>query len=267
MKYKMMAVDIDGTLLDSQNRLTGEVKHAIRLAVSKGLIFTICTGRPIQGVEPLIDEIGLDIPFITYNGAMVVMGKSRQIIYEQNLTSEDSMRIMELGNMFGTTIIVWVKNKLYVNRLDERAEMYARSINFHPVVIDNPENLLKDGATKILFYDTVERIHEYESKAGQYVGNMVNYHTSKPMYLEFVDKNASKAIALQKMGEYYGISREEIIAVGDGENDLSMIKFAGLGVAMANAEEEIRKAADFVTLSNDENGVAYVINRFVLKNS
>ena len=90
------------------------------------------------------------------------------------------------------------------------------------------------------------------------------FHTSRPWFLEFVDKHSTKAIAMQKLGEYYKISSEEMIAVGDGFNDLSMIEYAGLGIAMANAEDKIKKSAKYVTLSNDEDGIAHVIYEFIL---
>lgn len=266
MAYKLMAVDVDGTLLDSSSSLTEETKKAIKIGVEKGLIFTISTGRPIQGVEPLIKKLGLDsdLPFITYNGAMVVMGKSREILYEQRLSAEDTLNIISLGEKFGSTVMIWTDNKLYVKKLDERVRKYQEISGVEPILINDIGEIVKNGVTKLLWYDEIERIEEYEKNVGEFLSSNVNYHTSRPMFLEFVDKNASKAIAMEKLGEHYGIKREEMIAVGDGSNDLSMIAYAGLGVAMANAKEIIKEKADYITLSNDENGVAQVIYKFVL---
>jgi Cof subfamily protein (haloacid dehalogenase superfamily) len=115
----------------------------------------------------------------------------------------------------------------------------------------------------MLWYDDIERINSFERELHGKLGPSVNFHTSQPIYLEFVDRNASKAIALEKLGQYYNIKREEMIAVGDGFNDLSMIEYAGLGVAMENAPDEVKKAADFLTLSNEEDGVAFVIEKFI----
>jgi Cof subfamily protein (haloacid dehalogenase superfamily) len=265
MKYKLMAVDIDGTLLDSENILRDATIEAIRQAVAKGLIFTIATGRPIQGVEQFNARLGLDLPFITYNGAMVVMGTSREILYERCLSFDDAKRVYELGQEYGTTVIVWSKNLLYVNQMNERALKYGEMAKTKAVLISDVDTILRAGASKILWYDEMENINRFEAEVGNVVGSSVNFHTSKPIFLEFVDKAASKAIAMEKLGEHFGIRREEMIAVGDGDNDLSMIEYAGLGVAMGNAKDNVKSKADYITLSNDENGVAHVIYEFILK--
>lgn len=265
MEYKLMAVDIDGTLLDSKGNLTEETRNAIKLGVEKGLVFTIATGRPIQGVEYLIEMLNLDLPFITYNGAMVVMGKSREVLYEQKLSAVDAKAVIELGNKFDATIIVWKDNALYINRIDEKSEKYKGISGVEPILIEDVDTVIKEGVTKIVWYDEIEKIEIVEGEVGKYLGSNINYHTSRPYLLEFVDKNASKAIAMKKLGEHFDIKQSEMIAIGDGFNDLSMIEYAGLGVAMANSKAAIKEKANYITLSNDENGVAAVINKFVLK--
>lgn len=264
MAYKLMAVDIDGTLLDSNSKLTENTRKTIRLGVENGLIFTIATGRPIQGVEYLNKMLELDLPFITYNGSMVVMGSSKEILYEQKLSYSDSKDVIELGEKYGATVMIWANNGLYVTKIDERVDKYKQIAKIEPILITDVGEIIKNGTSKVLWYDDVEKIKEYQQEIGNILSENVNYHTSQPYFLEFVDKNASKAIAMEKLGEHYGIKQSEMIAVGDGFNDLSMIEYAGLGVAMANAPEAIKNKANYVTLSNDEDGVAYVINKFVL---
>ncbi len=267
MNYKLMAVDIDGTLLNDRNELTGNTKNAIRLAVEKGLIFTIASGRPIQGIEGLNKELNLDVPYITYNGAMVVLGKSKKVLYEQKLSQRDAGDIIQLGQKYGATIMVWMNNGLYVPELNERVEKYKTISGVEPVLVDNIGELIENGVTKILWYDEVEKIEQYQKEIGKYLSDNVNFHPSRPYFLEFVDKKASKAIAMEKLGEYYGIKQSEMIAVGDGYNDLSMIEYAGLGVAMANAPDEVKEKADYITLSNEEDGVAHVIYKMILHES
>jgi Cof subfamily protein (haloacid dehalogenase superfamily) len=264
VKYKLMAVDIDGTLLNNQGNITEATRHAIRLGVESGLIFTISTGRPIQGVEHFNEALGLDLPYITYNGSMVVMGKSRDVLYEQKMDPEDARSIYGLGVEYGATVIVWAHNVLYVNRLSEDAILYSKAARQAALLMEEPAAVLESGVSKILWIDTIPNIDRDLKEVGGRLSGNVNYHTSNPIYLEFVDKKASKAIAMEKLGEHFGIRREEMIAVGDGFNDLSMIEYAGLGVAMANAVDEIKSKADYVTLSNEEDGVAHVIRKFVL---
>ncbi|NLW56941.1 MAG: HAD family phosphatase [Firmicutes bacterium] len=265
--YKLIAVDIDGTLLDSKKNLTNETIKAIQQAVRQGVIFTICTGRPIQGVEPLIDKLGLDLPFITYNGAVIVKGKSKEILYEVKMSAADVKTVMRLGKRLGATNLLWVNNQLYADPLNENAIRYSNISKTPPQPIADLEVLLTQGVTKIVWCDEVETINRWHEQVGPFLTETINHHTSQPFLLEFVDHEVSKAKSLARLGALYGIKQEEMIAIGDGFNDLSMIKYAGLGVAMANAPEAIKEQADYVTLSNDENGVAHVIDRFILAKS
>ncbi|MBP7176129.1 MAG: HAD family phosphatase [Thermoclostridium sp.] len=264
MKYRLLAVDIDGTLLNNKREITQRTKKAIHQTIDKGVIFTISSGRPIQGVEIITKQLEVDIPVITYNGAMVITGNSKNIIYSCNMRQEDVLLVERLGTERNTTIAIWSDNQLFVNRLDERAVKYSQLSGTQPKLYKDVHKLIQKGIHKLLWYDTVERIHAFEKEMHELVGSSVNFHTSQPIFLEFVDVNASKAIALEKLGEHYRISREEMIAIGDGFNDLSMIEYAGLGVAMENAPEEIKKLADCVTLSNENDGVAYIIEQFIL---
>lgn len=259
-------MDVDGTLLDSNEKISERTRQTINRAIDKGIIFTICSGRPVQGVLPIIRELKLkeDMPFISYNGAMIVAGAEGEVIYERPLSAENARRIFKLGQDFGTTVMVWTGNRLYANRLDERAEIYGIQSRVSPQLAENTDDLLKNGATKLLWYDETEVINKYLLRSREILGAQIDINTSKPYYLEFVDARASKAIAMKKLGKYLGIARREMIAVGDGLNDISMIEYAGLGVAMGNSNPEVIEKADFVTLSNDNDGVAYVIEKYIL---
>ncbi len=265
MKYKLMAVDIDGTLLNNDGVLTDKTIDTIKKAVEKGLVFTISTGRPIQGLEKINKELNLDVPFITYNGAMIIMSKTKNVLFEQRLSSNATKSIIDLGRKLKTSIMVWSLNKLYVEEINEKSEKYTAISGVEAILSKDFDIAIKNGATKILWHDDVETIEKFQSEIGQYLDDSIVFHTSRPYFLEFVDKKVSKAKAMEKIGECYGIDRSEMIAVGDGFNDISMIEYAGLGVVMGNAPEEVKKVGDYVTLSNDEDGVAYAIEKFFLK--
>ncbi len=262
MKYKLIAVDIDGTLLDSQNRLREETVQSIRKGVAKGLIFTISTGRPVQGIRDIIRMLDVKTSSITYNGAMIVSEKE-EILYSCTLKPEDAVDIIRLGMERKVTVTFWANNVLYADQINETSVSYSKISGLPPVRFDDYKKIAVEGITKILWISTPEIINRHQNDVGMYISDNVNFHTSRPMFLEFVDKTASKALAMQKLGDIYGISKDEMIAVGDGLNDMSMIEFAGLGVAMANSHPEILKIADYVTLSNDENGVGRVIDQFI----
>lgn len=264
MKYKLVAVDIDGTLLNSEGIITEKTRISIQRAVEKGVIFSICTGRPIQGVEGFNSLLNLDSPFITYNGAMIVMGKSKDILYEQGLSAEASRNILSIGKSLETTIIVWANNKLYAYELNERVLDYKQIAKVEPVLIKDEEEVIQSGITKILWYDDTEKLDHYQDILKTKLKDNVTYCTSRPVFLEFFDSRVSKAVAMEKLGEHFNIKREEMIAIGDGFNDLPMIEYAGLGIAMGNAPEAIKAKANYVTLSNDEDGIAQALDKFVI---
>lgn len=262
MRYKLIAVDIDGTLLDSNSQLKSDTIQSVRRGVAKGLIFTISTGRPVQGIRNILNALDVKSSSITYNGAMIVSEKE-EILYSCTLRATDAVDVIRLGMDRNLTVTFWANNILYANEINETSLAYSEISGVPPVRFDDYEKIALEGITKVLWIDTPEAINRHEKEVGAFLSDQVNYHTSRPMFLEFVDKSASKALAMQKLGEIYGISREEMIAVGDGLNDLSMIEYAGLGVAMANSHPDILKIADYITLSNDQNGVGYVIDEFI----
>lgn len=262
MRYRLIAADMDGTLLNSQGKITEKTIAAIHTLAEKGVLFTICTGRPIQGVERYYDVLDTDSPVITYNGAMIVMGRSREILYKQDLEPGDAREVLRWGKELGTTVIAWSDNKLYANELNDRVHDYKKLSMVEPLLITNEEELVNNGVTKFLWYDDTERIRYFQEFLADKLGAGVTYCTSKPTFLEFFNSRVSKALAMEKIGEHFGIRREEMVAIGDGFNDLSMIEYAGLGVAMGNAPEEIKKRAGYVTLSNDEDGIAHFIEEF-----
>lgn len=263
MKYKLIAVDIDGTLLNSKGELTQRTRDAIHKAWKDGIVFTISTGRPIQGVMPLVEEIGLDIPLITYNGSMVLTATTREVIYQRVMEAHAVRDVYKLGISWDVTMLVWSNNRLYTNRVDELSEKYSSLTNTPLELIESLEEL-EEEITKILWYDEVERINEMlASIPGVFQNESVVYHTSRPYFLEFVDKGASKAIAIEVLSQNYQIEREQVIAIGDSYNDESMLEYAGLGVAMGNAPEDIKAIADVITASCDEDGVAAAIEKYV----
>ena len=129
--------------------------------------------------------------------------------------------------------------------------------------MEDEEALLDQGITKILWYDEVENVNQWQVELDEVEFGSVTYCTSQPIFLEFFNKMVSKAIAMEKIGEIYGIRREEMIAAGDGYNDLAMIEYAGLGVAMDNAVDDVKAAAQYITASNEEDGIAKVIEEFI----
>lgn len=263
--YKFIALDIDGTLLNSKGEIDKTTKEAIFEAQKRRALVTISTGRPIQGVTKYIQELKIDAPIITYNGAMIVDSVSNDILYSKGLSRDDARQAIELGLSRDISMVIWANNELYVNRIDDNVDQYKLLSGNIPIVVDDYNKVIDLGITKVLWIDTASNIQKHMSEISKTISKTISYCTSKATYLEFFDINVSKANALEFLSKEYDIKREEMIAIGDGYNDLSMIEYAGLGVAMGNAESGVKAKADYITKSNDDNGIQEVIKKFILE--
>lgn len=264
MNYKLVAADLDDSLLGDDRRISKENKKAIEEVVKEGGVFTIATGRPLQGCVVFVEELGLDVPFITYNGALVIKGKSMEVLYHKAIEAQDGINIIKEGKKNNATILVFHDNKLYVNELNERTKNYHKTSTMLPHLEEDLESIAKMGATKILLYHEPEEIKKIQQDMKENFKGKVNFHISKPYFLEFVHQDVSKGDALAALAQSMGISSQGVIAIGDSYNDISMIEYAGLGVAVSNAHPEVKVHADYISKSNREHGVAQVLRKFVL---
>ena len=259
MSYKLIAVDMDGTLLNSQKEISKETIKIIQKLPDEGIIFTLCTGRPIQGVADYAGQLGLTGPVITYNGAVIVKADSREVLFQQNLLREDARKILEMGQRHQTTQCIWAGGRLYSNELNHRIHEYKKLSGVEPLLAEDFEALLDLGVTKVIWDDEPEKVQRMLGNLQENDFSEVTYCTSTPEFLELFSSRVSKAIAMEKLGALYHIKREEMVAMGDGLNDLSMIEYAGLGIAMGNAEPAIKAAAGYITDTNDADGVKKAI--------
>lgn len=266
MQYKAVAVDLDGTLLTNNKEITKKTIQTIQ-SMGDHALFTIATGRPIAGIRSILNQLDLDVAVITYNGAKIIKSKSLEVLYEKSLRTEDARLILELGLERKTSLIVWAEENLYVNELNDRALKYSKISDVSIHVFTDIEEVLQKQVTKIIWYDEVDRVEFFMEELATLLPSSINFHPSNPEFLEFVDGEVSKANALKHLEEIYGFTREELIAIGDGYNDLSMLEYAGLGVAMENAPDGVKKRAKYITKSNEEDGVAFVIEHFIMKNA
>lgn len=266
MKYKLVAMDMDGTLLNSKGALTVDTLYAIKKAKDEGIIFTLATGRPISGVVKFLEMLDFKAPIITYNGAMLIDPTDHRIIFKKDLLAKDAITIFNLGNSLNQTMCIWCDNNLYANRSDERLEKYKKISGNEPTIISDISELAVRGVTKILWYDDAEKISVMKESINPSIFESVTFTTSQPHFLEFFNSEVSKGVALEKLAQELGIKQEEVVAIGDGLNDLPMIKYAGLGIAMENGHKELRDAAKYVTLSNDDDGIACAIFNLLIKN-
>lgn len=264
MNYKLLASDIDGTLITSGQELTEATVSAISSFKEKGGFFTLSTGRPIMGISRYIHLVSPGVPIISYNGAMIIRPDNGEIIYERGLEENTACEIINRGKKRGATVIVWAKNRLYTSEINEYVEQYSHITGEKVNLIEEQKSVVQLGITKCLWLDSAENIAEYGAELKTEPIKNVNFCTSTPNLLEFMGAGVSKGEGLKKVCEYCGIDISQAVAVGDEMNDMSMIQAAGFGVAMGNAHSEIKNVADYITITNDEDGLADMINKHML---
>ncbi len=263
MNYKLIAVDIDGTLYNSQSQLTDRTISAVKSAIKKGCYFVLSTGRPYEGVSKIIKALSLEnMPYILYNGAMVMIGGEK--IYSLTIDPSDAKKVVDEGHKRGATMICWSNNQLYAEFYNEKIEFYKNISGVEPIIVESLADVAEQGITKFVWYDTVELTNKNHAELKEKLGATLNVHPSRVDFLEFVNKDCSKAKAMAIINEKLNLKREETVAIGDGFNDLPMLEFAGLGVAMANANQAVKDRCGLVTDSNDNDGVATFIEKYIL---
>jgi len=260
---KLIASDMDGTLLNSASQLSDGNRAAILRAIDQGVMFVPCTGRPLCGVTWLIEQLPGDFPVITCNGAGAVTSKSGRVLFSQNMQRSDALKILAMAAQTPHPYILWEGDKLHASRMCLEIEIYRQMTGAKAHVLDNLNDI--GEITKIIWLIPAELGPQLMIEMGERFAGRINCHTSHPRLLEFVDIKASKAHALAAVGEVYGIAADEMMAIGDANNDISMLEYAGCSVAMANATDAIKARSKHVTLNNDEDGVAAAIERFVLR--
>ena len=272
-KIKMIAFDCDGTLLNDKKEMTAHTRNVLLRAMEQGIEVLPATGRPLTGVPKEVTALPGIRYALTSNGARIVDLKEQKVIYESTMPIHTAKQILDLFSQYDTYREVFIDRVGYSMASElEKAEEY--------VILPSMARYLKE--CRIGVQDLYEKLEKEKKQVDKVHALFKNISEKEKAFLQIkeipnitatgamennIEVNAlgvNKGIGLLKLGELLGIKREEIMACGDGMNDLEMIREAGLGVAMANAVQEVKDAADFVTDSNEKDGVAKAIEMFAL---
>lgn len=264
-KYRLVAVDLDDTLLSRDFQLTGRVKEAIAAVRAAGVQFTISTGRMYRSVVPFARELGIDIPLITYQGALVKNSLSGDVLWDYPLPLQYAREIIARIHQLGYHINAYLDDRLLVERDTPEGRRYAAIAGVEAEVVGDFLEFLDRDPTKVLTISEEPLLDRLKSELTPIYEGKVHIVKSKPNYLEFCHPWATKGDALAYLAKYFGVKREMIMAIGDSYNDLEMLEFAGLGVAVANAREEVKKRAGYVTSAPYGDGVVEALEKFVLR--
>lgn len=267
MKYKMVVMDLDDTLLRDDLSISERTHDAIVSAQKLGVKIVLASGRPTCAVAPLAKELQLDKHdsyILSYNGALIVETKSNKEVYEKMLNGDSARRLYELSKKHDVFIHTYKNNAIITPKNNEYTQKESDITGLKVVEVENFDKKIGDKVVKVLMVDCPEKISQIENALRPHIGDKITMFTSKPYFLEFMENGVDKGFGVKILAEKLGISKDEIICIGDSFNDLGMIKYAGLGVAMRNAKEDIKSQANYIAPSNMEDGVAHVIEKFIL---
>lgn len=251
--YKIIFTDIDGTLLDSESRLPEQTALFLRrLNREEQFPVILVSARMPAGMRGIREELGVKSPMVCYGGGYIVDEKEN-CIFSQTLDEERVELLLQVIEDFpGISINVYSYDKWYVYQKDSWVFQEEKITGLTAsVIIEYLEPF--HGVHKILCMGEADRIKNLEARIRKDFD--VAVCRSKPTYLEIMSKKVSKGTALAVLGEYYKVGREEMVAFGDGENDIEMLRYAGTGVAMENAAPELKEMADVIAKTNDEEGL------------
>lgn len=264
---KLIAIDLDDTLLHDDISVSDYSKKVLKSAMDRGVKIVIATGRMFQAARPWGQAIGLgDVPMICYTGSMTGLCESGKVLRDVRIDYDLALEILSVIRKHGWYAHTYIDDELYVPFRDERTDAYEKQCGVKAHVAGDDFYTPKKAPTKILVCDyDMEVMKEIESVLRTGYADKVGQVKSKPFFFEMNNKECSKGNAVKALAESYGIEPSEIMAFGNGNNDASMLRMAGSSFAVANASPSAKEAAKGLTDSNNEDGVAKAIARYVLE--
>ncbi|CQR24178.1 hydrolase [Streptococcus varani] len=262
---KMVATDLDGTLLNSQLELSKTNCTALENLKSRGIHVVLCTGRPFKGMQHLIDQIGLDDQdyTVSYNGSLVQSCDGKQILHQADLAPKSFARISHFFAQFGLGTHAMTMDKMYtynyqVHPLTVR-ESYLGNL---PLTVLNPKSYVSEPIIKIMAVGQKEDLDKAIQLFSSAFGDLFSINKSEDFYLEIMQKGDNKAKALKLLLDELQLGQENLLAFGNNLNDLELLKFARIGVAVGNAVPALKEESDYITESNDQDGVARFLQNY-----
>lgn len=268
MKYEILVLDLDGTLTTSEKKVTPATKEALIKIQENGKKVVLASGRPTQGVLPLAKELELDrygSYILSYNGARITDCRTQKLLFNKTVPDGILPGLYDIVKKYPVDLITYTDDKILSGLTPNEYTDLESRINHMPVTladdfvkaVDYPVNkFLVTGDPKLITVLKTELTAKYHS--------FLNIYCSDPFFLEIMPQSIDKAYSLQKLLNSIGLTSDQMICCGDGYNDITMIEFAGLGVAMENAQPLVLESADYITRSNNEEGVLHVIEKFML---
>ncbi|MFD1776284.1 Cof-type HAD-IIB family hydrolase [Paenibacillus rhizophilus] len=265
MKYKLIALDVDGTLLNDDHSLSPENKEAVAEVTRQGGRVVLCTGRNPKNALPLMEEMGLTGYVLADNGAVTVRVEDQKVIHQYAMDGRgldpyiQYCRERDIHFDVNTAFELYVDN---VEHLTKEAHFMYEHLQLVPASLPAWEEF-REPIVKFTVFSTVEIMDEAQREWSTWIQSF-NIQRSGEFFIDLMHPEASKGNALKQLAKQLGIRQEEVLSIGNYYNDISMLAFAGLGVAMDNSPLEVKAAADVVTGNNNENGVSKALIKYCL---
>lgn len=267
MEYKIVVLDLDGTLTNKKKEITPRTREVLIRAQEKGVKVVLASGRPTYGIVPLAEKLELskyEGYILAYNGGEIIDWKTGEIMYKNLLEHDVLPYLYKCAKDNNFAIVTYDGEYVLTENPEDEYVLKEALLNVMKIKkVDNFLEAVKHPIAKCLIVGDPTRLAELEKEMYEHLKDRMGVFRSEPYFLELVPKGIDKAQSLAVLLEELNMSKDEMIAIGDGFNDLSMIKFAGMGIAMENAQQIVKDNANFITLSNEEDGVAYAIEKFI----
>lgn len=268
---RYIALDLDGTLTNSEKKITPRTWQAVLQAQERGVCVILCSGRPLEGQRFVAEELQMHRYggyIIAYNGGAIINYATNEVVDHVTLPLALLREVVDGALHSGFDILTYQYGQVLTNNAQSPYAQYsARNNRMTLSEVPDLVDALSPDVLKFIILGEPDKLSEYERVMQERYAGVLNITRSEPFFLEVMPEGIDKGLRLAFLMQYLGAERQQLMACGDGFNDVSMIRYAGVGVAMGNAQQAVKDVADFVTLTNDEDGVAHAIERFILQTS
>ncbi|MDQ0230044.1 Cof-type HAD-IIB family hydrolase [Metabacillus malikii] len=268
MTYKMIVLDLDDTLLRNDHSISDRTKQALMEAQQNGVKVVLASGRPTFGMKHIADELLLaeyGSFILSFNGGKIINCQTGEEIFSSTLSPNQAHSLFHLSQREDVFIHTYVGDEIITEKDNPFTAIESELTGLPIKVVPSFKEAVTESVVKVLMVDAPEKMAVVEKTLQKELKDQFSVMRSKPFFLEFTEKGVTKGTSLNQLIQLLNIKQDEVIAIGDSYNDLAMIEFAGLGVAMGNAPDDIKQAANYVTDTNMNDGVAKVVEKFILK--
>ena len=261
---KLVLSDVDGTLVTPEKELTARAVEAVERLHEAEIVYAVTSGRPPRGMSMLVEPLALATPIAAFNGGLLA-SPELEVLEEHTIPDRLVSPALELLESFALTTWVYRGNDWLVLDPDgPHVEREAHTVRFEPHVVDSFDGATSEVAKIVGVSDDHDAVAAAAAKASEVLGDDVSASRSQPYYVDVTHPDANKGAVVRYLSRHYEVSPEEIATIGDMPNDVLMFAHSGLSIAMGNADREVQRAARRVTRSNEDDGFAHAVERFIL---